>query len=81
MSIFAEATWRDSSIDLSSCLPIHRGVCCTTLAGVTATWVGNRWLPRVQPLARNTSPAMNGRRLRTITHDSITARMRSAAAA
>jgi len=29
---------------------------------------GNRWFPRVQRLARNTSPAMNGRPLRWTTH-------------
>src|SRR5581483_3814791 len=51
---------------VSSRLPIHRGVYCTTLVGVICTWVGNRWLPRLQRLARNTSPEANGRPFRQI---------------
>ena len=28
--------------------------------GVMSTWVGNRWLPALMRLARNTSPSANG---------------------
>src|SRR5438034_507262 len=51
---------------VSSCLPIHRGVYCTTLVGVISTCVGNSRLPRLMRLARKTSPAANGSPLRQI---------------
>src|SRR5881396_3403209 len=52
------AMWIDSS-----CRPIQCGVYCTTLAGEMRTWVGNRWLPLLSRLARNTSPGAKGRPL------------------
>src|SRR4029450_1810013 len=59
----------------SSCLPIHRGVKCTTLVGEISTWVGNRWLSALNRLARNTSPDEKGRPFRH------TSRTRTAATA
>ena len=52
------AMWIDSS-----CRPIHPGVKCTTLVGVMRTCVGRRRLPRLNRLARKTSPAAKGRPL------------------
>src|SRR5579864_5028115 len=57
---------------VSSCLPIHRGVYCTTLDGVISTCVGKRWLPPLNRLARKTSPEANGWPFRQI-HSPITA--------
>src|SRR4029079_11199621 len=59
VSMFTEATcaiWM-----VCSCLPNQRGLYWTTLVDVMATCVGNRWLPRLRRLARNTSPVVNGR--------------------
>ena len=52
VSISTDATWA-MWIDCSR-RPNHCGVNCTTLAGVMATCVGNRRLPRLQRLARKT---------------------------
>src|SRR6202049_4681518 len=57
---------------VSSCLPVHRGVYCTTLDGVMSTCVGKRWLPPLNRLARNTSPEANGRPFPQIHHPSST---------
>src|SRR3954469_2441593 len=62
VSILTEATCAICIV--SSRLPIQRGVYCTTLVSVIRTWVGNRWFPELQRLARNTSPDANGRPLR-----------------
>src|SRR5258708_7965034 len=53
------AMWIDSSLR-----PTHWGVYCTTLDGVISTCVGKRRSPALRRLARNTSPAANGRPLR-----------------
>src|ERR1700676_1224366 len=57
---------------VSSCLPIPRGVYCTTLEGVMSTCVGKRWLPLLNRLARNTSPEANGWPFRQIENPSST---------
>src|SRR5213592_4945526 len=64
---------------VSSRRPNHRGVYWTTLVGVTKTCVGRRWLPRLQRLARNTSPAAKGRPFRQIHRIRIAATATAAA--
>src|SRR4051812_8814374 len=46
---------------VSSRRPNQRGVYWTTAVGVISTCVGNRRLPELRRLARNTSPSANGR--------------------
>src|SRR5438045_1169849 len=57
---------------VSSCRPIQRGVYWTTLVGVISTCVGNRSLPELRRLARNTSPDAKGRPFRQIQRPTIT---------
>src|SRR3954468_9181399 len=63
----------------SSLWPIHFGLYWTTLSFVIATCVGNRRLPELQRLARDTSPAVNGSPFLTTTQTSSATTPRAAA--